>query len=361
MKLKILFLGENWFGSCARACAYALRRLDCEVRDIDGQTFFPQVRRLGSRMALRLLERRLIREFNDIILDVASTFRPDLLLAFKGPQVEVGILQSLREQKIALYNYYPDTSAFAHGALLERSLPEYDCVFYTKRFWDRDVQSRIRLRASMFVPHGYDPEVHYSWPLSERDTRQYGHDVGVIGTHTPHKEDLLTELLTMMPNADLRIWGNLWAERCRSPLLKRYIVGSPLLGSDYAKALQAIRINLAIMSGVASGASQGDETTTRTFEIPACGTFMLHERSHEVLDLYEEGKEIACFGSAAELSENIVYYLGHTDEREVIAGAGRRRCVPAYAYDNRMAEILKWHYDHCGQEETPERLPAILR
>ena len=38
--LRILFLGENWYGSCARACCYALRRLGCDVTDIDVQTFF---------------------------------------------------------------------------------------------------------------------------------------------------------------------------------------------------------------------------------------------------------------------------------------------------------------------------------
>ena len=41
-------------------------------------------------------------------------------------------LRQLRERGIILYNYYPDTSAFAHGALLPQALPEYDCIFDTK-------------------------------------------------------------------------------------------------------------------------------------------------------------------------------------------------------------------------------------
>jgi spore maturation protein CgeB len=68
---------------------------------------------------------------------------------------------------------------------------------------------------------------------------------------------------------------------------------------------------------------------------------MLHERNLEVLDLYKENKEIACFDSAEELAGKIDYYLTHPVERESIAGAGHARCVPAYSYDNRMAEILR--------------------
>lgn len=343
MTPRILFLGENWYGSCARACSYALRRLGCDVMDIDGQTVFPQWRHKSCRAALRLFEGRLIREYNDLILDAASVFAPDLVLAFKGRPVEARTLRHLRAHGMALYNYYPDTSAFAHGALLETSLPEYDCIFYTKPFWLRDVCERISLRESVFLPHGYDPEVHYSWDLDEKDIRQYGCDASLIATYTPHKESILDGLVTVMPKIDLQIWGNQWKDRCRSPKLKKYIRGAPLIGSSYAKALRAVRINLAIMSGVVPGASQGDETTTRTYEIPACGGFMLHERSEEVLTLFEEGEEMACFGSVSELAEKIDYYLSHPGERETIARAGYARCVPAYSYDRRMAEILRWH------------------
>ena len=70
---------------------------------------------------------------------------------------------------------------------------------------------------------------------------------------------------------------------------------------------------------------------------------MLHERSEELLGLFEEGKEIACFGSIRELADKITYYLAHPEERESVRQAGYARCVPAYSYDNRMAGLLAWH------------------
>jgi len=344
--LRILFLGENWYGSCARACCHALRRLGCEVSDFDAQTIFPQPRRLSLRALRRIAETHLIREYNEQVLELASTLQPDIFLAFKGAYVQPETLRALRASGSTLYNYYPDTSAFAHGSLLPESLPLYDCVFFTKRFLDQDVRRRIDLRNSMFLAHGYDPELHRTWELDERDLDQFGHEVGVIATYTEPKEELLQDLVTLRPNLDLQIWGNQWAEQSHSRKLQTFIKRAPLNGTSYAKAIRAFRINLAVMSGAVAGASRGDETTTRTYEIPACGGFMLHERTDEVLELFVEGEEMACFESATELAEKIDYYLAHPEERTAIAAAGRLRCVPAYSYDNRMAQILRWHQEH---------------
>jgi spore maturation protein CgeB len=344
--LRVLFLGENWYGSCARACAYALRRHGCEVMDVDVQTIFPQLRLRSSRVALRLIMKHLICEYNQRVLDTAAQFEPDLLLAFKGSHATVATLRELRRRNIALYNYYPDRMVFACGTLAEDSIPEYDCVFDTKRFWDGDIGERIRVRKSVFIPHGYDKDIHGLTRVDARDTRQYGCDVGVIATHLPMKEQILHNLLTLRPHLNLHIWGNQWSEYCRSKRVRECLRGAALTGVGYAKAIRCTRINLGIL-GVTPEAK--DETTTRTYEIPACGGFMLHERSPEVLELYKEGEEVACFSSPQELAEKIDYYLAHPEERDAIAGAGHRRCVPAYSYDNRMAEILRWHEQYKQQ------------
>ena len=284
-------------------------------------------------------------EYNQSILDNALSFQPDLVLAFKAPDIRAKTLQKLRNQGIALYNYYPDTSVFAHRGFLREALAEYDVVFFTKRFGEQDARKTMHLRDAHFLPHGYDAELHCPQQLREIDKKQYSCDIGVIATYTQHKENELRKLVVAYPEVDLQIWGNQW-KKCQSPELKKYIRGVPLAGSRYAKAIGAFRINLAIMSGRVIGASEGDQTTTRTYEIPACGGFMLHERSEEVLELFAEGKEMECFDSTEELVAKITYYLAHPEKREEIARAGHARCVPAYSYDNRMTELLRWHEEH---------------
>jgi spore maturation protein CgeB len=79
---------------------------------------------------------------------------------------------------------------------------------------------------------------------------------------------------------------------------------------------------------------------------------MLHERTPEILELYEEGRELACFGSVEELASKIKYYLAHPEERDGIARASHARCVPAYSYDSRVKEILRYHENHTAAAQT---------
>jgi len=341
MSLRILFLGENWYGSCARACSYALRRLGCDVTDIDLQTMVPQWRQRGNRAIARMLQTRIIREYNQLILDSASQLRPDILLAFKGTAVTPATLRTLRSAGITLYDYFPDTIPSEQGSLLAESIHEYDCTFYTKKFWGVKPPDGLGKRPLVFLAHGYDSEIHQPWELDSRDIAEHTHDVTVVASHTPYKEHLLRELVRLSPALDLHIYGDRWIDPPRAAELRRHIRGMPVTGSMYAKILQAARINLAITSW--TGRIEVDETTTRSFEIPACGGFMLHERTPELLELYEEDREVACFGSVEELASKIDYYLAHPEERQAIARAGHARCVPAYSYDTRMKALLSYY------------------
>jgi spore maturation protein CgeB len=340
--MRILFLGENWYGSCARACCYALRRLGHDVRDIDAQTFIPQWRRKSSRALIALAFPRIVSEFNEQLLKSAATFKPEVVIAFKGVLVRPETLRAMRQSGARLYNYYPDGSVFVHRSMFPESLAEYDCVFYTHRHLLGDVEKRVTLRKAIYLPHGYDPELHHPYATSKEEQTLLGHDVNFIGAYFPSKERLLAALVKAMPEIDLKIWGERWRESCTTKELAPFIAGTGLFGASYSKAIGASRINLGIMTGLIGGSSSGDQTTTRSYEIPACGGFMLHERNSEVLELFEEGKEISCFGSTEEMAEKLRYYLANPAEREAVAQAGYRRCVPAYSYDARVAEILKY-------------------
>jgi spore maturation protein CgeB len=341
--LRVLYLGESWWGSCTRACSSALRRLGCDVWQLEPPMPNSTVSRtLGSRIVVRITRPQRTREYNELILATAEKFQPDFVLAFKGLMIERKTLQVLRERGITLYNYYPDRVVLESHNEFGQSLCEYDCIFDTKQVWDAGAAERVKVRKRVFLPHGYDSEVHRPLQLSASDQAQYGCDVSLIAAYSPLKEEILEALVRIRPTLDLRIWGNAW-ERCKSPALQKYIQRWAPFGDQYARAIQATRINLGIM-GIT--AEVHDSTSTRTYEIPACGGFMLHERNAEVLELYQEGKEMACFGSAEELAEKIDHFLAYPEERERIANAGHARCVPAYSYDARMAELLHWHREN---------------
>jgi spore maturation protein CgeB len=84
-----------------------------------------------------------------------------------------------------------------------------------------------------------------------------------------------------------------------------------------------------------------DEHTMRTFEIPACGGFMLAARTHDHLTFLREDEEAAFFGSVDELVEKTVKYLGDPAARRRIATAGRERVTGRERYEDRAAVVLE--------------------
>jgi spore maturation protein CgeB len=112
-------------------------------------------------------------------------------------------------------------------------------------------------------------------------------------------------------------------------------------GDLYALAIACTKINIGLLSEIRPGASSGDLTTSRTFEIPACGGFMLHERTAEVLEFFSEDVEIACFGSVDELIDKVRHYLGRDDLRERMRSAAHERCVAHYSVDGLAAHIVR--------------------
>ena len=68
---------------------------------------------------------------------------------------------------------------------------------------------------------------------------------------------------------------------------------------------------------------------------------MLAERTAAHLELFEENNEAAYFSSKEELLEKISYYLGHENERKMIAAAARQRCIQSkYSYPNQLKMII---------------------
>ena len=334
--LRVLVAGELWWGSTLRACAGALRRHGCVVSTVDEWQYLPQATSLALKVLCRLAERWQIDGYNEAILRACERFQVDVFFTVKGNYIQERTVRALGERGVTTVNFYPDTSARTHRALEFESLRAYRVFFVAKGFQAADARG-WGVAEPIFIPHGYDAEVH-------RELAGFGAakapEVCFVANRTAHKEELLDAAIREWPEMPLRIYGGGWGMARISEGIRSRWEGWAPAGDAYAEVLQRYLINLAILSGKVDGASQGDETTTRTFEVPACAGFMLHERTPEVLTLFREGEEIGCFDGARELVEKVQWHLAHRAETEAMAARGRARCVPAYSCDARVGEML---------------------
>lgn len=121
----------------------------------------------------------------------------------------------------------------------------------------------------------------------------------------------------MYPTLDIRIGG--------------------LYSDNYVKALQSFKISLCFLRKM-----NFDQQTTRSVEIPACGGFLMAERTNEHLSLFEENKEAVYFSSNKELLEKCKFYLKNDPERKQIIENGHKRCIQSgYSNIDTIYKILK--------------------
>jgi spore maturation protein CgeB len=335
--VKVLLVGVGEFYHTGAFFERALKDLGHECVFLDEQKYVGN--RLGESIAYRLWDKKALkyREFNRDLISMAAKFKPEVMLATKGSFISPeALIEMKRCSGPLLVNYATDDpfNRNTSGRHIVDAIPHYDVYICTKRAIMEDVR-RAGCSTVIFVPFGYEPSMYYpEQPLPNEEHARFRSDVAFIGGADADRYPFFEALADAIPGLDLHLYGGYWD---RHPRLKKYHRGFAT-GRDYRLVIAGTKIAPCLVRR-----ANRDGHVMRTFEVPACGGFMLHERTLELPEFYQEDKEVACFGSAQELAEKTQYYLAHPQEREAIARAGHARCVPAYSYDNRIKEILGYH------------------
>ncbi len=338
--MRVLSIGPLWRGSNAGGLFRALSRAGCLIEVIDEFYYVSlQTKKRSTKVLERLIRPLQENEFNDAIKSRIVTFRPDVLLVYKGVFVQPATLQFARDRKCQLVLFYPDVSMTAHGANIPACIPMYDRIFTTKTFGIRDMEDKYGVRTAVFIPHGFDPDIHRPLKIGDEERAIFGCDASFIGTWSAKKEKYLAHLKAKLPQLDLKIWGDQWG-KITSEVLRPCIQGKPVVGDLYALAIQCSTVNLGILSEQVSGASSGDLITSRTFHIPAASGFLLHERNEESVLYFREGEEAAFFETPEEMAQQVAHYLSDATSRERLRLAGHQRALREHSLDARAAFML---------------------
>ena len=277
------------------------------------------------------------KRFNDEILNKIKIKNYDIIWIDKGIAIKPSTLKSIIEKspETIIIGYSPDEMTKKHNQSYNflKSLPYYDYYITTKSY-AVDGLKKMGAKNVIFVNNAYEEKFHYPRYLSLEDYSRLGDDVGFIGAW--EKERAESILFLARNGINVRVWGDKNWQQYKNFFPNLRIEDSGLYTEDYSKAFKAFKINLCFLRKM-----NNDLQTTRTMEIPACGGFMLAERTTEHQNLFKEDKEAVFFSSNEELLAKCQIYLENDNRRNEIAKNGLRRCSDSgYSNQKVIKEIV---------------------
>lgn len=349
--MRIVYVGDLDAGGTCMQRMKALQDLGHAVEPVDNRLFAERnsLRGFASRVSYRLRRPLDFAGVNRRILELCRTSDPDLLWIDRGLTVWPGTLAEARRIRpgVVIAGYSPDDMGSRHNQseYFVRGLPLHDIYFTNKSYGVAELKA-LGVPRVEFVANNYDRSTHRPIALTAGDMEKYGAEAGFIGTYERFRAQSMLHLARN--GVPVRIFGDHWPDMSGSPPALKF-AGKAIYADEYVKAICAAKINLCFLRKL-----NRDLQTTRSVEIPACGAFMLAERTDEHLGLFEEGKEAEFFSDDAELLAKARYYLEHPQERERIAAAGRERCVRGgYSYHEMLRRALGLIFGPAAVIENP--------
>ncbi len=336
--MKILLAGYFSTFWHEEAWVRALTELGHQVIPFRMSSYFSA--NIYGRIQDRFLFGPAVNKLNTDLVERVRELMPDIVLCYRALPVKPETVEKLvregrtRNRVVVSYNNdnaYGQLSGKAYWRLYKRTVPYFDLHL---AYREADLV-HLGGRSSAYVLHPHHlPWLHRVLPASEHVG--WKSDICFLGHFEPdRRRPELDGLMKAVP-ATYRLHGSQWAENSEH-MAWRGLDTRELQGIDYVRALNGTKIALVFFS-----TWNADTFTRRVFEIPACGTMMLSQRTDTMLGLYTEDTEAVYYESIEELIDKARFYLKNDTARKRVAEAGLRRSQSSgYDIHSRMKEWLK--------------------
>jgi len=295
----------------------------------------PLLRKLEYRLTLGPEVARLNRD----LLAAADHHKPDLLWCDKVLWMRPQTLAQFRQRGIPTVSYMIDNFFGPRRdpgwRLYAKTIPGYD-LHCTQR--DTNVRDYLAAGARdvIKIQTAFEPTVHFPAPTPYTDA-QRDRGVSFIGTAYDQRPAVLSRMwkegLPVVISGGEQHWRPALAPEAFTALYRE----GELYNERYRSAIWRSRINLSFLTH-----SNADEFVHKSFEIAACGGFLLAERTPGHLERFVEDEEAVFFNGYDELVEKIRRYLPDEPARNRIALAGQRRAwTSGYDNDTQVRRILQ--------------------
>lgn len=318
--MRILYIGQLSEGGTALDRMKALNGLGHSIVPFDVSAIASRASRPLQSIAARFNMGPILGDVNKALKKQAGSLGGiSHIWVDKGVWIYPETLHHLKQLTGAwAVHYTPDPQfMFNRSRHFRLSIPVYDSLVTTKE-WEIDAYKKAGAKQVILTHQGYGGRF-FPRSVAFPDRAALESDVCFIGRVEDHYAQKLRILASL--DVQLRIWGDAWPRYADKHPWAKKLVSRGLWGEGYPIALSCSKIALGLLSKLVP-----ETSTTRTFEIPATGTFLLAERTAVHQELFDEGKEADFFSSDEEMLDKTRFYLKHDEARIRIASAGRARC-----------------------------------
>ena len=327
--LRVLFvtsLTPNYYGEYRLR---ALRRLELEhVGVLDRDKYgTPGIR---GKIEYRLQIGPEVSRFNRDLLAIAKRERIQVAILDKALQLQPTTLRRLQQNGVFCIDFVIDNPFGPRRdpgwRLYRRTISGFDLTGVQRDVNLTDYRS-AGARQVVRIQTSFEPTVHYP-PQADRCDEKRDRHVSFIGTPYDRRGEFLTRLWRAGLPLDISGSRRHWQAALPADAFAATFRHGELLGDAYREAIWRSRINLAFVTH-----SNRDEVAHKSFEITACGGFLLAERTPEHQALFREDEEAVFFTGLDECRAKIERYLSDEPARARIAAAGQKRAWSS-GYDN---------------------------
>ncbi len=333
--MKVLYIGQYSKGTTSRMRAETLKSIlkPADLQVIDTHIPFYQTNRWVRSFGFRYKKGPLIKKINHYILNSIKQDHYDLIWVDKAVFISPRTTALLRSRAAKLVHFTPDPAfTFHQSKLFFKSLPYYDYLITTKSYELAYYNKYTKSVKVLYTTQGFDDQLHQI--CKQPFTRKEG--FVFIG----HYEDQRAAVIEKLLNTNIQItlagikWQKFAEKHEHNPNL--IYLGDGVYGEDYVKTIQKARVAWGAISKWVP-----ELHTTRTFEIPACGTALLTEANEETESFFKED-EVIFYNSDVELVEKVLYFMTHDKALEQITIKGCAKVKEAgYDYTSIISKILK--------------------
>jgi spore maturation protein CgeB len=337
--MKILVAGAFDFPIYEPAFADAMSALGNDVVRFAWSQYFAGT--TGTFQAYFPLPGPALLKLNRQLIHAAIDADPEILLVWRGTHVLPRTLRQVQKDTGATVVVYNNDDPFSragkfHWHWCNKAYAVADLSLFYRDVNVGEARRAGARQAAVMMPY-YISARDRPVDLSASDKERFGCDLVFAGHYEPDGREKSLKAL-VRAGLHVRLFGGqYWTLEVLGETAPYFGTVRELIGDDYARALCAASMSLCFLSK-----RNRDGYTRRCFEIPACGSLLLSERSPELQQLFREDEEAVYFSSVDELVEKALWLKSHPDAVARIAAAGHRRVLAdGHSVNDRARQFIE--------------------